>query len=453
MDHTPILVVEDDPGMRFALDECLKRKQYDTILACNGQEALDLFTTNSPGLVLLDLKIPRISGMEVLEKIKSLSPETIIIILTGNATIDNAVEAMKKGAYDFITKPFEVEDLLNAVEKADKASRISKENLLAKDRAGSNFSACYESTSPTNNKLNIILKNVAMTDSTVLIEGESGTGKTLLARQIHNLSSRKAEPFVKIDCASLPANLIESELFGYEKGAFTGAAAQKKGKIERANGGTLFLDEISTLDLNAQATLLNLIQNQEFERIGGNTLHSINIRIIAASNQDLKQMVKNKSFRHDLYYRLNVFTVFLPPLRERTEDIIPLAYFFINKFSTDERITLSTEAALKLKSYMWPGNIRELENVIKHALILLQDQKTIEISHLPLELNKGYWGFRDLNLGLKEILHTTEKNAIEQALLENDLNIEDCAKSLKIPVRTLYYKINKLGISLTPKEL
>ncbi len=231
-----------------------------------------------------------------MEKIKALSRETIIIILTGNATIDNAVEAMKKGAYDFITKPFEVEDLLNIVEKADKASRISKENLLAKDRAGSNFSACYESTSPANNKLNIILKNVAMTDSTVLIEGESGTGKTLLARQIHNLSSRKAEAFVKIDCASLPANLIESELFGYEKGAFTGAAAQKKGKIERANGGTLFLDEISTLDLNAQATLLNLIQNQEFERIGGNTLHSINIRIIAASNQDLKQMVKNKSF-------------------------------------------------------------------------------------------------------------------------------------------------------------
>ncbi len=454
MDNSPVLVVEDDAGMRFALEECLKRKNYTTILACDGQQALELFENNSPGLVLLDLKIPIISGMEVLEKIKAMAPETVIIILTGNATIDNAVEAMKKGAYDFITKPFEVDDLLNIVEKADKASKIGKENLIARDRARTNDGDFFQSDrSAADNKLNLFTHNVAMSDSTILIEGESGTGKTLIARQIHNLSDRKDQPFVKIDCASLPANLIESELFGYEKGAFTGASTQKKGKIERANGGTLFFDEISTLDLNAQATLLNLIQNQEFERIGGNTLHSINIRIIAASNQDLKEMVKNKSFRHDLYYRLNVFTVFMPPLRERADDIIPLAYFFINRFRTMEGITLSTEAALKLKSYLWPGNIRELENVIKHALILMGEKKTIEISHLPLELNKGYWEFRDLNLGLKEVLQTTEKNTIEQSLLENNLNIEDCARSLKIPVRTLYYKINKLGISLAPKQI
>lgn len=453
MDHSPILVVEDDAGMRFALDECLKRKNYTTILACDGQEALEIFAKASPNLVLLDLKIPKISGMEVLEKIKENSPETVIIILTGNATIDNAVEAMKKGAYDFITKPFEVEELLDIVAKADMTVKIGKENVIAKQNAITNSSDFYQSNiTGKAKKFNQFVYNIARSKSTILIEGESGTGKSLIAREIHKISDRNDKPFVNIDCASLPANLIESELFGYEKGAFTGASNQKKGKVERANGGTLFFDEISTLDFNGQAALLNLIQNQEFERIGGDTLHSIDVRIIVASNQDLKEMVKTKTFRHDLYYRLNVFTLLMQPLRERTEDIIPLAYFLINKLSPAQGITLSTEAALKLKSYQWPGNIRELENVIKHALILLGDDKTIEISHLPLDLNKGYWAYRDLDLGLKEILQTTEKDIIEQALLENNLNIEESAKALKIPVRTLYYKINKLKISLATEQ-
>lgn len=449
MDHSPILIVEDDAAMRFTLDECLQRKNYPTLLAADGEEALDLFAHNGPDLVLLDLKIPKVSGMEVLQAIKEISPQTIIIILTGHATIDNAVEAMKKGAFDFITKPFEVEDLLHLVEKADKTGKIGKENLLAKHHATTYISDFYQSDiSVGGKKFNQIIHNIARSDSTILIEGESGTGKSLIASEIHKLSARKDKPFVKIDCASMPANLIESELFGYEKGAFTGASSQKKGKIERAHGGTLFFDEISTLDSNGQATLLNLIQNQEFERIGGDTPHSIDVRIIAASNQNLKEMVKNKTFRHDLYYRLNVFTVVMPPLRERAEDIIPLAYFFINKFGGSKEITLSTEAALKLKTYQWPGNIRELENVIKHALILLGDDRMIEISHLPLDLNKGYWAFRDLNLGLKEILQTTEKDIIEQALIDNNLSIEECAKALKIPVRTLYYRINKLKINL-----
>ncbi|MEA1960843.1 MAG: sigma-54 dependent transcriptional regulator [Bacillota bacterium] len=453
MDDSLILVVEDDAGMRFALDECLKRRNYSTLLACDGQEAIEFFCNSSPNLVLLDLKIPKMSGMEVLERIKEISPETVIVILTGNATIDNAVEAMKKGAYDFITKPFEVEDLLNVVEKANNKGKIGKENLIAQNNVRANSSELYQADiSVAARNLNQIIDSIAVSDSTTLIEGESGTGKSLIARQIHNQSDRRDKPFVKIDCASLSGNLIESELFGYEKGAFTGAASQKKGKIERANGGTLFLDEISTLDLNAQATLLNLIQNQEFERIGGNTLHSVDIRIIAASNQNLKEMVKEKAFRLDLFYRLNVFSIVMPPLRERVEDILPLAYFFINRLSQREGITLSTEVAIKIKTYQWPGNIRELENVMKHALILLGEDPIIEISHLPLELNQGYWAFRDLNLGLKGILETMEKNTIEQVLLENNLNIEECARALKMPVRTLYYRINKLEINLNSKN-
>lgn len=450
MNISPILVVEDDEDMLFVLDECLKTRKYKTLLARDGYEALKIFHEALPDLVLLDLKIPRIDGLQVLEQIKKTHPETIVIILTGTATIDIAVEAMKKGTYDFITKPFEVDDLLAAVEKAIKKGIIGRENLLAQENAAKiKGDIYYSAVSGSIRRLDQLISSIALSDSTILIEGESGTGKSLIAREIHARSRRKEGPFVKVDCATLPHNLIESELFGYEKGAFTGAVTQKLGRVERADQGTLFLDEISTLDFNTQATLLNLIQNQEFERIGGNCSHKVDIRIITASNQDLKQMVKDKEFRNDLYYRLNVFTLIMPPLRERSEDIIPLAYFFINKYAPDQGISLSTEAAMKLTSHEWPGNIRELENVIEHALVIMGDEKTIDIIHLPLELNRGYWGFKDQNLGLKDIMEAAEKDTILNALMENNHNIEECAKALKIPKRTLYYRIKKLNIDLT----
>lgn len=449
MNTSPILVVEDDVSMLFVLDECLKGKNYETLLAKNGQEALDLFDIHRPNLVILDLKIPKVHGLDVLARIKESSPDTIVIILTGNATIDVAVDAMKKGAYDFITKPFEVENLLSVVEKAIKKTKVVFENLMARNNPQLNsHSIYYSDVSCASKKLNQLIDNIALSDSTILIEGESGTGKSLIAREIHDRSKRRDRPFIRVDCATLPNNLVESELFGYEKGAFTGATSQKLGKVERADGGTLFLDEISVLDFNAQATLLSLIQNQEFERVGGNRLYKVDIRIIAASNQNLQEMLKQKAFRHDLYYRLNVFTLVMPGLKDRAEDIIPLAYFFINKFGFKDGISLSTEAAMKLTSYEWPGNIRELENVIKRALILMGSDDVIEVSHLPLELNQGYWAFREMNLGLKEILETTEKHAIEQALIENNLNIEECAQALKMPKRTLYYRIKKLDIDL-----
>lgn len=449
MKRLQILVVEDDDNMRFVIDECLKRNGYETLLASDGDQAMDLFQKYSPDVVLLDFKIPKANGIEVLELIKKNSQDSIVIMLTGHATINMAVESIKKGAYDLVTKPFEVEELMLIVENAVKKRKVIMENQEAKEKAATvqYGSECFYSEASSIMRINKTIESVALSDYTVLIEGESGTGKSLIAKEIHQKSGRKNGPFVLVDCAVLPSNLIESELFGYEKGAFTGALSRKIGKIERANGGTLFLDEISTLDFNSQAALLSVIQNRQFERVGGSSPQTIDVRIIAASNRNLKQMVKDKAFRHDLYYRLKVFTIVMPPLKDRLEDIIPLTYYFLNKYSSTN-ITLSVEAAMKLKSYEWPGNIRELENAVKHASILVGDKEVIEIKHLPLELNQGYWAFRDQNLSLKEIVETTERNVIQQALLENDLNIEKCAQALRVSKRTLYYRIKRLGINL-----
>lgn len=449
MKNPLVLIVEDDASMRFVLDECLKREDYQTLQAADGEEAVEIFEKYSPDLVLLDLKIPRLSGIEVLKNCRAQNPETLFIVLTGHATINNAVEAMKEGAYDFISKPFELETLLKTINEAIKQGSIIKENRAAREQSQENHDGiCRSLSSPGFNKLSKMIEGVAASEYTVLLEGESGTGKSLVAEEIHRQSERHDGPFIRVDCASLHPNLVESELFGFEKGAFTGALSSRSGKLERAQGGTLFFDEISTLDLKGQASLLSVIQNREYERIGGSRMHTLDVRIVAASNQNLKQMVKDKQFRHDLYYRINVFSINLPPLRERQDDIIPLAYFLIRKFSGRDDIELTPQAALKLKGYEWPGNIRELENAIKYALILNRENRFIDGAHLPLELNQGYWAFREKNMGLREILETTEKNIIEQTLLENDLNVDKSARALKIPRRTLYYRMNKLSIDL-----
>lgn len=449
MNQPLVLIVEDDANMRFVLDECLKRENYRTVQAENGEEAIALFEKLDPDLILLDLKIPQPGGLEVLRHCRLVNPEALLIVLTGHATINTAVEAMKDGAFDFIAKPFELNALMQTIRDGIRQRSIIKENRTARDQSWPSDDRIFGGTiSPAYAKVKNMLESVAASEYTVLIEGESGTGKSLVAEEIHLKSLRKGRPFVKVDCAALHPNLVESELFGFEKGAFTGASSRRLGKLERANGGTLFLDEISTLDLNGQASLLSVIQNQEFERIGSSRPQVLDIRIIAATNQNLKQMVKDKLFRHDLYYRLNVFSLFMPPLRQRQEDVIPLAYFFIRRFSGRDDIELSLPAATKLKGYDWPGNIRELENAIKYALILTRGSKLIENAHLPLELNQGYWAFREKNLGLREILEATERNIIEQALIENDLHVDKSARALKISRRTLYYRMNKLQINL-----
>lgn len=447
-----VLIVEDDVSMRFVLEECLK-KDYDALLASNGEQAIELYEKKSPDLVLLDLKIPRINGLDVLKHIKRINPDALVIILTGYATINSAVESMKEGAFDFLSKPFELDELIVTIKNALTNRNIIKENRDAQMiLADSNQDLYHSRVSPVTMKLEDMISSVAMSDYTVLIEGESGTGKSLIAKEIHKKSLRRDGPFVLVDCASMHPNLVESELFGFEKGAFTGAVSQKIGKLERANGGTLFLDEISTLDPSSQASLLSVIQNREFEKIGGSRSQVLNIRIIAATNQNLKQMVKDKIFRHDLYYRLKVFTICMPGLKQREEDIIPMAYYLIRKFSNRKDIELSSEAALKLKNYDWPGNIRELENAIRHALILINEDNMIGSRHLPLELNQGYWSFRDKNIGIREMLEALERSIIEQALLENDLNVEKCAQVLKISKRTLYYRMKKLNVNLAENQ-
>jgi len=444
-----VLIIEDDQNMRFVLDECLKRQGYRTILAADAEQGVELFAAKLPDLVILDFKIPKGNGLEVLEQIIGQDPEALVIMLTGHATINLAVESMKKGAYDFVTKPFEVEELMQIVEKAVGRRKIFLENEAAKEKA----LACpaeryWPENSPAMAKINKVIDHVAQSDYTVLLEGESGTGKSLIAREIHERSLRRQGPFVVVDCGTLPANLIESELFGYEKGAFTGAQNQKTGKIERADGGTLFLDEISTLDFDSQAALLHVIQNKEFERLGGSCPRPVDIRIISASNRNLKKLVEDKVFRHDLYYRLKVFTIVMPSLQERAEDILPLTYYFLKKYCPSRPVRLSPEAALKLKYYEWPGNIRELENAVKHALILLGEEDVIENRHLPLELDQGYWSGRSRKLSLREMVENTERNVIRQALLENDLNVDQCARALRVSRRTLYYRLKKLGIDL-----
>lgn len=444
-----VLIIEDDQNMRFVLDECLKRQGYQTILAADAEQGKELFAVKSPDLVILDFKIPKGNGLEVLEQITRWDPEALVIMLTGHATINLAVESMKKGAYDFVTKPFEVEELMQIVEKAVSKRKIILENEAAKENVLNCPAESYwPETSPVMAKINKVIGHVAQSDYTVLLEGESGTGKSLIAREIHEKSQRRKGPFVVVDCGTLPANLIESELFGHEKGAFTGALNQKAGKIERADGGTLFLDEISTLDFDSQAALLHVIQNKEFERIGGSGPRPVDVRIISASNRNLKSLVEEKVFRHDLYYRLKVFTIVMPSLQERAEDILPLTYYLLKKFGPKREIRLSPEAALKLKHYEWPGNIRELENTVKHALILLGEENVIENRHLPLELDENYWSARSRKLSLREMVENTERNIIRQALLENDLNVDQCARDLRVARRTLYYRLKKLGIDL-----
>lgn len=442
-----LLIAEDDESMRFLLEEVLNNQQYDTISAHNGEEALQIFFSYPVDLTLLDIKMPKMNGLEVLADIKKNDEEALVIVLTAFATIKTAVEAMKRGAHDYITKPFDVDELLIVIEKA-----LDKRKLVMENRALREMLIQVESEegqveiSPVMKDLYERVYKVATTDYTVLLEGESGTGKSRLARKIHELSLRARGPFIRVNCASLPSNLVESELFGYEKGAFTGAARQKPGKVEMANKGTLFLDEISTLDLSAQASLLHMLQDQEFERVGGTKTIKVDVRMIAASNQSLRELVTQKVFREDLYFRLNVFGLLIPPLRDRPEDVLPLVSYILNKLNPDRRIIISLEAANILKEYTWPGNIREIENVLKHALILLENNDKILPVHLPAHLTKGC-GESQENRSLKEILSETERQVIKRALSDNDYNVEKCAHSLHIAKRSLYYRMSKLSIT------
>jgi len=373
-----ILVADDEESIRWVLGKALTKQGFKVDLASDGKEALELFQHKSYDMAVLDIKMPGITGLELLRRFQEEKPDLLTVIMTAESTMKNAIEAMKQGAYDYITKPFDLDALDAIILKANKATDVSDQVNLLKEELREHYQLDRNiiGNSQPMQQVYKMLGKVAPSDVTVLVTGESGTGKELIARAIHYNSPRLGKPFLALNCAAIPRELLESELFGHEKGAFTGATERKQGKFEQANGGTLFLDEIGDMPLELQAKLLRVLQEKEVTRTGGNTTIQVDVRIVAATNQELKKKVRNKEFREDLYYRLNVVPLELPPLRERREDIPLLTDYFIQHAIEELGVATKgcTEETVKLlQGYSWPGNVRELENAIQRATLLSSD--------------------------------------------------------------------------------
>lgn len=440
-----ILVVDDEEIVRQSLLAWFKEDGYDVDTAENADAALRLFEIGKYSLILLDIKMPGMSGMDLLVKLKEYDPNAIIILITAYASVSSAVKALKSGAYDYITKPIDPDELSHIVEKALYQKNLEAENVKLKE-------SIDEIAKPDNligeshqmKEIYNLINTVAQTDTTVLILGESGTGKELVAKAIHLNSKRKYFPMVTVNCGALPESLLESELFGHEKGAFTGAHYRRKGKFEMANGGTIFLDEIGTISNKVQVELLRVIETKQFTRVGGSETISSDFRVIAATNENLEELVKEGKFREDLYYRLNVFTIHIPPLRERVDDIPLLANYFLKKYITsmNKKITgISDEAINFMLRYKWPGNVRELENAIERAVVICRNDK-IQLEDLPFKVSNNTQWTDVEDKSLSEV----EKRHIALVLKENNWNISKSAEDLKIDRVTLYNKIKKYGL-------
>lgn len=445
-----ILIVEDNKSMSEMLNKTLTAEGYTAILAFDGPEGIEKIQREDIDLVLTDLRLPRGSGMELLEITKEQSPFIPVIIMTAYGTIEDAVKAVKEGAYDFITKPFDPDHLILIIGRALEKQRLLTENLLLKEGMEKDIPVLIGKSPKFMEVLNLAQK-VAQSKTTVLLLGESGTGKEVFARVIHKLSPYRKGAFVVINCAAIPKELLESELFGHEKGAFTGATDRRIGKFELANGGTIFLDEIGEMDLSLQAKLLRVVEEMEIERVGGNKKICVDVRIIAASNRDLEKAINEKTFREDLYYRLSVFPITLPPLRERREDIPLLVHHFISLYSKELKKGIQgiSEPAMELLIQQpWKGNIRELENCIERAAILC-DGPIIKPEHLgvPETRKREMHGEKG---GLAEISSTAVKmaeiRAIRSALTMTGGNKSKAAEILKVSYRTLLTKIKEYDI-------
>jgi DNA-binding NtrC family response regulator len=441
-----ILVVDDEAIVRESLRDWLSDVGHQVLTAENGPQALEIIEKEKPGIVIADLVMPGMDGIELLKKAKEISPNIEVIIITAYGSIPTAITAIREGAYDYIEKPFCPERAELLVDKLVEHQRLLEENIALQHKLEERYR--FENIiakSPRMQQVVEVIKVVAKSNATVLITGETGTGKELVARAIHSQSYRKDKPFVAVSCAALPESLLESELFGHEKGSFTGAHAQKKGKFEIANRGTLFLDEIGEMSANIQVHLLRVLEEKEFNRVGGNEPIKVDVRVISATNRDMKQAVANGQFREDLYYRLNVVNIELPPLRERTEDIPLLARHFLKKFSVENKkevTDFSPEVTDFLLKYEWPGNVRELENAIERAVILAKDSN-IEVADLPKEnllLARSAPPGKDLE--------EVEKNHILNILKETGGNHSEAARILGISRMTLYNKIRAYGLSV-----
>lgn len=445
-----VLVVDDEEPFRRLLKNELTRKGYSVEVAADGAAALRLLAETAFDAVLLDVVMPGMDGLSLMKQLKEEGGAPPIIVLTGKATVETAVEAMKNGAYDYLTKPYKLDELVIVLERAAEFGRLSvKSRLLEQElvRKGSPFELVGASR-PMQDLLALIRK-VAPTDSTVFIQGESGTGKELVANAVWRSSSRKGSPFIPLNCATLSENLMESELFGHEKGSFTSAVQLKNGLVEVADGGTLFLDEIAEMPLALQAKVLRFLDSGEFRRVGGNKTLKADVRLIAATNKDLAGLIKTKDFREDLYYRLNVFTIAIPPLRERKEDIAELAGAFLKKYATKlgkPVPSLAPPALRALEAYSWPGNVRELENVIERAEILAE-RDTISAKELALAPETA-----DDDSAPPVTLEEMEKEHILRVLRESDGNQSRASQTLGIDRKTLYLKLKKYGISTAREE-
>ncbi len=455
METPKVLVIDDEKLLRWSLQENLTREGYTVITAEKGLEGLSLFFAEQPDIVLLDIHLPDISGLNVLESIKKESGSAIVIMITAFGDIETAVRTIKFGAYDFVEKPFNMEKLKILISKALETVSLRKEVSQFRTQISKQFGFTnIIGKSGQMMKIMDLVRKVAKSDATtILLQGESGTGKDLIAKVIHYESSRAAKPFMDINCTALPDTLIESELFGFEKGAFTDAKQMKKGLFELTDGGTIFLDEIGDMKLGTQAKLLKVIENKTFKRIGGIRDITVDLRIIASTNKKLAEEVKKENFREDLYYRLKVIPVELPSLRERPEDILLLAGFFIEEFNRDFKKNvkgLSQETEKAFLAYAWPGNVRELKNVIERAMILENDEYILH-EHLPVELMtklessaeqpSGQISLPASGLDIEEV----EKELIRQALEKTRHNQTKAARLLNLSRDALRYRMQKFG--------
>lgn len=445
-----ILVVEDNNTMREGIVQVLSTQGHEVYGAASGKEGLQYFHLASPEFVITDLKMDDIDGMKVLKEIREHSPETTVMIITAFGTIEIAVEAMKMGAYDFITKPFPPDLLRVKVAKGLELVQAKAENQFLRQEQNQKLSNSIIGESPVMVEIKEQILQAASVDSTVLITGESGTGKEVVARAIHSASSRKNKPFIKLDCSVLAESLLESELFGHERGAFTGAVYRKQGRFELAHQGTLFLDEIGNLSPQIQLKLLRILQDRSFERVGGTKTFQVDVRIIAATNANLKKQVESGRFREDLYYRLHIIPIELPTLRKRKSDIPLFIDAFTQQFSNKmgKSFTFTSEAKDKLMMYDWPGNVRELMNVLERIFVLSKSEN-IGLDHLPLEIRKNIENSASTegNLTLDQALEQLEKMLIFKAFHETGGVKTKTAEKLGIKPSTLYYKLEKYGIS------
>jgi DNA-binding NtrC family response regulator len=446
-----ILIVDDEEDILNVLKLILTKEGYQVDTALDGKQALQLFRKNSYDIVLTDLKMPEIDGMELLERIKEIRPETEVLIMTAYASVDSAVLAMKKGAADYIVKPFLNEDVKMRIARVAEHIKLKRDVEVLKQQISQKFEALhFLGNSPQVQQILSLIEQVAPTKSNVLILGESGTGKSLVAELIHKNSPRRDGPFISINCAAIPETLLEAELFGYKKGAFTGAVADKKGLIELANGGTLFLDEIGDLPLGLQAKLLKFLETYEFIPLGDVQKKKVDIRLISATNKNLEELIEEGKFREDLYYRLSVIEIKIPPLRERKEDIPVLVYYFLEQASKQHNKKIkgiTNEALSYLLNYDWPGNIRELRNVIERAVILARDEYILP-HDLPEKIIKSSPS-PEIGVGksLKEAIEEYEKTIILNTLKFCNYDKERAAKILDIDLATLYRKLKKFGIN------